>query len=92
MDQPCPHCQVGLLRPWRTTYIRVIGGTLLHIPQANAWRCDICGAVHFDPAQVRLLDMLAGEAGPPPNRHVPQPPTPRADVTDDAHTPKPRSR
>jgi YgiT-type zinc finger domain-containing protein len=53
-----------------TTYVQVYNGTLIHAPNVTAWKCDLCGATIFDPDAVRRVEVLAGEAGPPPNRHA----------------------
>lgn len=86
METTCPNCDVGLLRPINSPYLRVMSGTLVNAPRVQAWRCDMCGTVFFDPAQVQLLDLLAGEAGPPPNQHNDPPPAPRADSADTDET------
>lgn len=91
----CPHCGFGRIQQISTTYIQVYNGTLIHAPHVDAWQCDLCGQTFFDPDAVRRIEMLAGEAGPPPNRHV----TPRledslspAPADDSAETLHPRSK
>lgn len=67
----CPRCGVGHLLATRLTYIHLYDNTLIHAPNTAAWRCDVCGLTVFDPDAVRRIDVLAGEAGPPPNFHAP---------------------
>jgi len=71
----CPQCGFGRMQPVSMTYIQVYNGTLIQAPNVAAWKCDICGQTFFDPEAVRRIELLAGEAGPPPNRHS----VPRAD-------------
>jgi YgiT-type zinc finger domain-containing protein len=74
------------------TYIQIYNGTLIHAPNVPAWKCDICGQTFFDPDAVRRIDVLAGEAGPPPNRHAvtriddPVSPAPAEDTSDSFHS------
>ena len=90
MDELCPVCEAGHLNQVNTTYVQVYAGTLVHAPNVAAWKCDICGGWFFDPAAIRRVDVLVGEAGPPPNHHTPAPAanTPRpTDDTPDAVQP-----
>ncbi|MBI5958391.1 MAG: YgiT-type zinc finger protein [Chloroflexi bacterium] len=69
----CPRCGVGRMKLTRATYIQLYENTLIHAPNTIAWRCDVCGQTFFDPDAVLRLDVLAGEAGPPPNLHASEP-------------------
>jgi YgiT-type zinc finger domain-containing protein len=73
MFDTCPSCQVGRLRPIRTTYAHIYDDTLIQMPNIAAWKCDVCGETFYDPDAVRRIEVLVGEAGPPPNRHIPTP-------------------
>ena len=73
MSTTCPACQVGHLKAIKTTYARVYDDTLIQVPNIAAWKCDICGETLYDPETIRRLEVLIGEAGPPPNRHVSPP-------------------
>ena len=95
--ETCPHCNIGHLRPQRLTYVQVYNGTLVHIPNMPARRCDVCGQVFFDAERLRQLEVLIGQAGLPPNRHVSgadvaeaEPQSPAQSAPDDA--PRPRSK
>ncbi len=70
----CPACQIGHLQAARTPYVRVYEGTLVNVPDVLSWRCDVCGTAFYDSDTVRRLEVLIGEAGPPPNRFLPHPP------------------
>jgi YgiT-type zinc finger domain-containing protein len=52
-------------------YLRQYGGTLICVPNTPAWVCDTCRSSQFDPESIRRIEMLVGQAGPPPNRHQP---------------------
>ncbi len=73
MPDACPTCEVGHLSQLQTVYVQVYESTLVHAPHVTAWKCDLCGEWFFDPDAIRRLDVLVGEAGPPPNRHALQP-------------------
>lgn len=72
----------------QTTYIQIYNGTLIHAPNVTAWKCDVCGQTDFDSEAVRRVEILVGEAGPPPNAHAaaltgeiaPSEPVPGADA------------
>jgi YgiT-type zinc finger domain-containing protein len=82
MINPCPVCQVGKLKLTRAVFVRVYNGTLVHVPNVETWKCDVCGHSFYDPVLIRQVEVLIGESGPPPNRHpVPRTATP-LDETD----------
>ncbi len=67
--ETCPHCNIGHLHPKRLTYVQVYNGTLVHIPNVPARRCDVCGQVFFNTEKLRQFEVTIGQAGLPPNRH-----------------------
>jgi len=50
-------------------YVRHFGDTLVSVPNTPAWECDVCHEREFDPAGIQRIEMLVGQAGPPPNHH-----------------------
>jgi YgiT-type zinc finger domain-containing protein len=71
----CPVCQVGHLKATQTTYVQVYDGTLVSVPNVLTWKCDVCGSSQYDPGTIRRLEVMIGEAGPPPNHHSTPAPT-----------------
>ena len=69
----CPLCQVGRLKPTRTSYIHVYEDTLVQVPGVAGWKCDYCGLTVFDNAAINRIEMLIDTDGLPPNRHRPVP-------------------
>ncbi len=67
----CPHCHLGHLDLHLTVYVRVFGSTLIHVPNTPAWECDVCHHRQFEEMSIQRIEMLVGEAGPPPNRYRP---------------------
>ena len=67
MPQYCPACRVGKLIPTRRTYVYQYGETLVHSVDVPALKCDACRLVIFDADAVARLELMIGEAGPPPN-------------------------
>ncbi len=65
--ESCPFCSVGRLKEEHRTYMQVYGGTLVHIPDVPARRCDVCGHVFYDEQVLRRCEILIGDSGPPPN-------------------------
>ncbi|NDJ74885.1 MAG: YgiT-type zinc finger protein [Chloroflexi bacterium] len=74
--QTCPACRVGKLALTPSVYMYIQHETLISAPNVPAWCCDVCGIVIFDPAAIRRIELLVGEAGPPPNQHVASAPPP----------------
>ncbi|HEX3050844.1 MAG TPA: YgiT-type zinc finger protein [Aggregatilineaceae bacterium] len=66
----CLNCQLGRLQSQQTVYVQVYQGTLVSAPNLLSWRCDVCGQTYYDEQTIRRLEMLIGEAGPPPNHHA----------------------
>jgi YgiT-type zinc finger domain-containing protein len=89
----CPACRMGHLDLRLTTYVRQYGQTLISVPGTPAWVCDVCHERHFDPSSVQRIEMLIGQAGPPPNRYRPtpkvkrpsEPPSPAVGVANKSH-------
>ena len=71
MPDTCPACLVGRMKLTTATYVQVYDGTLIHAPNATAWRCDTCGETYFENATLRHIAALIGTGGLPPNRHEP---------------------
>lgn len=93
MSTTCPNCQVGRLKPIRTTYAHIYDDTLIQVPNIPAWKCDVCGEIIYDPDAIRRIEVLIGEAGPPPNQHIATPaPTgsERPSAPDEAPRPRPK--
>jgi YgiT-type zinc finger domain-containing protein len=69
----CPYCHLGHMRPRMAVYVRQFGETLVNVPNTPAWECDVCHHRQFEPASVQRIEMLVGQAGPPPNHYRPTP-------------------
>ncbi|MEP7287725.1 MAG: YgiT-type zinc finger protein [Chloroflexota bacterium] len=65
----CPNCHLGHMHLRLTVYVRLFGETLISVPNTPAWECDVCHQREFDPDSVQRIELLVGQAGPPPNRH-----------------------
>jgi YgiT-type zinc finger domain-containing protein len=70
MHDICPVCQMGRMHEVVTTYVALYAGTLVHMPNVRAWRCDICRETYFDDQAIREIEALIGVDGLPPNQHV----------------------
>lgn len=78
MPVSCPRCGVGRMQPTQADFSQVYYGTLVQSPNVSAWRCDVCHYLQFEDDAVRQIDVLVGEAGPPPNRYAADAPPPTA--------------
>jgi YgiT-type zinc finger domain-containing protein len=84
------------LLPTRRTYVTQYGETLVHSADFPALKCDTCRLVIFDEDALNRLDLLVGEAGPPPNvpagqaRHAADPPAAEPSARDDSPDEPPR--
>jgi YgiT-type zinc finger domain-containing protein len=67
----CPTCHMGHLDLRLTTYVQQYGETLISVPNTPAWVCDVCRDRQFDGASIQRIELLVGQAGPPPNRYRP---------------------
>ena len=67
----CPYCHLGHMKPRIAVYIRQFGETLVNFPNTPAWECDVCHYRQYDPSSVQRIEMLVGQAGPPPNHYRP---------------------
>ncbi len=67
----CPSCHLGHLDLKLTTYVRQYGETMICVPNTPGWTCDVCHFCQFDPSAVQRIEVLIGQAGPPPNRYQP---------------------
>src|SRR3954471_10015976 len=72
-DFICPVCHMGHLDLKLTTYVSQYGETLISVPNTPAWVCDVCHERQFDPSSIQRIELLIGQAGPPPNRYRPRP-------------------
>lgn len=52
---PCPRCGVGQCELTTTTFVDVIAGQLLSVPNMAVYTCDIC---HFSEFEQTALDSL----------------------------------
>ncbi len=57
----CPQCQIGHLQAGKTTYVRVVGGMVVSVPEMVSSTCDVCGYQEFDAAALTQLEALLGE-------------------------------
>ena len=70
LDAPvCPACHLGRMHHRMTVYSRQFGETIVSVPNTPAWECDVCHEREFDPIAVQRIELLVGQAGPPPNRY-----------------------
>ncbi|MFO7322707.1 MAG: hypothetical protein DIU68_013330 [Chloroflexota bacterium] len=56
----CPHCQIGHLQEGMQTYVRVVNGMVISMPDTTAYTCDVCGFQEFDYAALAHVDTLIG--------------------------------
>jgi YgiT-type zinc finger domain-containing protein len=68
-DLTCPVCRLGRLESRSRVYLRRFGNTLVSVPNTPAWECDVCHYRQFDPTSIQRIEVLVGQAGPPPNRY-----------------------
>jgi YgiT-type zinc finger domain-containing protein len=83
----CPNCNIGKLKQRKTTLVRVYDATLISIPNALAWECDVCHTRQYDPALIGAVELLITPSGPPPNHYEPPSATAAA-----SNVKKPRTR
>lgn len=65
---PCPICQIGRTHLKLVTFTQVYGRTLVSVPNTPARVCDFCHAIEYDSQAMNRIEILVGQAGPPPNR------------------------
>ena len=58
---PCPSCQIGFCHPGKGTYLRMVGDSLVSVPDMALWKCDICEYEEFDRESVMHLEALLGQ-------------------------------
>jgi YgiT-type zinc finger domain-containing protein len=68
----CQTCHIGHVNLRLTTYIQQYGETLISVPNTPAWICDVCHEQQFDASSIQRIELLVGQAGPPPNRYRPK--------------------
>jgi hypothetical protein len=87
MSETCPNCHVGHLQAVHTVLVRFMAKRWCMCrvsPPTNA----TSAARRFSTRTLRRVDLLIGESGPPPNRHVPAPAPPDTSPADsDVDTP-----
>lgn len=66
---PCPICHSGQMHLKLITFTQVYNQTLVSVPNTPAWECDFCHIIEYDSQAINRIDVLVGQAGPPPNRH-----------------------
>lgn len=54
----CPQCQIGHLQAGSMTYVRVVDGMMMSVPDTLAHTCDVCGYQEFDRSLVAHVDAL----------------------------------
>ena len=69
----CPVCQIGRTQSKLITYSQVYNRTLVSVPNTPAWECDFCHAIESDSQAINRIEVLIGQAGPPPNRQRQRP-------------------
>jgi hypothetical protein len=57
MTEKCPRCWIGDLQPIDASYTHLVAGKLFCMPQAPAWRCDICNFQQWDEHFLRVMDV-----------------------------------
>lgn len=57
----CPQCQIGHLQAGKMTYVRVMDGMMMSVPDTLAYTCDVCGYQEFDRDTVAHIDTLVGD-------------------------------
>jgi YgiT-type zinc finger domain-containing protein len=67
----CPVCHLGHMNLKLAVYTRMFVGTLVHVPNMPVWECDVCRNREFEAMSIQRIEMLVGEAGPPPNHYRP---------------------
>ncbi len=87
-DVTCPVCRLGRLEMQSRVYLRRFGNTLVNAPNTPAWECDVCHYRQFDPTSIQRIEVLVGQAGPPPNHHKTSPLDPPLEVKKPAKAPK----
>lgn len=59
--QLCPQCQIGHLQTSRLTYVRVVDGMVMSVPEMPAHTCDVCGFQEFERSLVAHVEALVGQ-------------------------------
>lgn len=57
----CPQCQIGHMQASHSTYLRVVDGMVMSIPDTTVHTCDVCGYQEFDRSLVAHVDALVGQ-------------------------------
>lgn len=54
----CDICRFGQLQPHRSSFVGDIAGQIMVIPNAPAYKCDMCGHVEYDGAFLGQLQYV----------------------------------
>jgi hypothetical protein len=61
----CPRCEIGMCRPGETTYVQIVAGQMMSVPNMHVHTCDICGYREFERMAMERLQALVGEVDMP---------------------------
>lgn len=56
MPMNCPHCHLGVAKPTKGTWAKLVGQHLIVLPDVDVQICDFCGQVDYDKT---ILDTIA---------------------------------
>lgn len=57
MPEKCPRCWIGDLHNFEAIYTRLVDEQhIFAMPQAPAWRCDICGFQAWDENFINMME------------------------------------
>lgn len=54
----CDECYIGRCKPVSLTYMRKVGRHIVMLPDAPAYRCDMCGNIEFDAGFLLTMQVL----------------------------------
>ena len=66
--QTCQICRIGRFQPTQAAYMRIVQQQAVTIPNAPAFKCDVCNEVFFEAQFVQKIDYLL-EQKPQPQTH-----------------------
>ena len=55
---PCDECGVGRCKSIALPYLRMFGTHMIVLPNAPASKCDVCGAVDFQPEFLLTMQVM----------------------------------
>ena len=59
--EPCNECGVGRCKPVTLPYLRMFGMHMIILPNAPASKCDMCGAVAYQPEFLLTMQVMLEE-------------------------------